>query len=190
MLLGLALLAVASCSPIPIENIDWVDDGGGFIRFKTNDPERADQRFVKLYPTATAMPLEVTMKKVLGTVGGGYGIVFHALNDKIYWKVLISVTGMYKIARVSGGSDVTPYVWTDSPQLIRDYNKENRIKITYASPIFTLWINDVYQTEFFDEGLTGGPSVFYAYVGTVSDEYLPAGQVDVRFKMTSPEAHP
>ena len=126
MLVGLALLAVASCSPMPIENIDWVDDGSGFIRFRTNDPANAEQGFVKLYPTATAMPLEVTVKKVLGTVGGGFGIVFYALDEQNYFKVLINVGGIYKITRVIAGGDTVLKDWTDLTRtLIHDYNMEN-----------------------------------------------------------------
>jgi hypothetical protein len=189
-LLCLAFVAIASCSPIPIENIDWVDDGAGFIRFKTNDPERAEQGFVKLYPTATAMPLEVTVKKVLGTVGGGYGLVFYALDEQNFFKVLINVGGLYKITRVIAGGDTVLKDWTDSPALIHGYDAENTLKVTWSGGLFTLLINGVVQTTFPDFSVAGGQSGFYAYVSTVSDEYLPAGQVDIRFKMIPPEPHP
>ena len=42
-------MAICICSPIPIVNIEWVDDGSGFVQFYTNDPAKASQRFVKLY---------------------------------------------------------------------------------------------------------------------------------------------
>ena len=48
-------------------------------------------------------PVEVIAKKILGSAGGGFGVVFCALNDQNYFKVLINLAGMYKISRVIAG---------------------------------------------------------------------------------------
>lgn len=193
VLVCLVLLGVVACSPTPPENIYWEPDGSGFIRFRTDDQANAEQGFLKLYDSTQedpmTTPVEVTVKKILGSVGGGFGIVFCAENDQNYFKVLINVAGTYKIARVSAGysSDIT--AWIDSPDLWHGYNNGNTIKVTHAGSLFTLYINDFEQTNFLDSGFGGGKSGFYAYVSTVDDEY-PVGWVDVRFKMISPVAIP
>jgi hypothetical protein len=192
-LVCLILLGLATCTPTPPENIYWEPDGSGFIRFRTDDPTNAEQGFVKLYDSTQedpmTTPVKVTVKKILGSVGGGFGVVFCALDDQNYLKVLINVAGTYKISRVIAGGDNTLKDWTDSPELFHDYRMENTIEVRHAGSMLTLFINDVSQTTFPDFGLTGGRSGFYAFVSTVDNEY-PMGWVDVRFKMITPIAIP
>ncbi len=194
-LVCLVLLSVAACKPTPPENIYWEPDGSGFIRFRTDDPLNAEQGFVKLYDTTAEdpmiTPVEVTVKKVLGSVGGGFGVVFCALNDQNYFKLLIDIAGMYKISRVIAGGDTTLKDWTASSALLHDYNMENTIKITHESGLFHLYINDnpVEVTSFPDFSVTGGQSGFYAYVSSSANEYE-LGWADVRFKMITPVAIP
>ena len=194
ILVCLVLLGVVTCSPIPIETIEWQPDGNGFIQYKTNDPANAVQGFAKLYDlTANLMPVEVTAKRVLGSDGGGFGVVFNASDDQNYLKVLINVQGMYKIERVIAGGDYdTLKDWTYSSALKLYHDVENTIKITWAaSPdLFTLVFNDSPPITISDSLVVGAQSGFYAYVSTIGNEYLPAGQVDVRFKMVTPVAIP
>jgi hypothetical protein len=194
VLVCLVLLSVTACTPTPPENIYWEPDGSGFIRFRTDDPRNADQGFMKLYDTTQedpmTTPVEVTVKKILGSVGGGFGVVFCALNDQNYFKVLISIAGTFKISRVIAGGDNILRDWTDSPQLLHDYNMENTIKITNPGDgLFYLYINGVEQTNFSDYTVTGGQSGFFAHVSTAENEYE-QGWVDVRFKMIPPVTIP
>jgi hypothetical protein len=194
VLVCLVLLIVTACTPTPPENIYWEPDASGFIRFKTDDPTNAQQGFVKLYDTTQKdpmTPVEVTVKKILGSVGGGFGIVFCALDEQNYFKVLINVAGTYMISRVIAGGDTVLKDWTDLPALLHDYNKENTIKVTYVDvgSKFELVINGALPVTFSASGLTGGRSGFFAWVSTVENEY-PAGWVDVRFKMVTPVAIP
>jgi hypothetical protein len=194
VLVCLVLLIVTACTPTPPENIYWEPDGSGFIRFRTDDPLNADQGFVKLYDTTLedtmTTPVKVTVKKILGSVRGGFGVVFCALNDQNYLSVLIDVGGQYCIRKVRAGGASGINVWGPSDQLQHGYNTENTIKITRSVVgVFDIYIDDVWQTNFSDSDFSGGKSGFFAGVGPASDEYE-KGWVDVRFKMVTPVAIP
>jgi hypothetical protein len=195
VLVCLVLLSVAACTPTPPENIYWEPDGSGFIRFRTDDPANADQGFLTLYddtdePTMTT-DVVVTAKKILGSVGGGFGVVFCAVNEQNYFMVLINIGGEYKIVRISAGQSAYDTDWIFSPDLHRGLQAENTIKVTHAVSLFSLYFNDslLAETSLLDSGFGGGKSGFFAYVSTAENEYQ-EGWVDVRFKMTSPKPHP
>ena len=199
ILLSLGLLVLNSCTPVPISTILWEPDGNGFIQFQTNDPANAEQGFVELYddtdqtPTMTK-PVEVTVKKILGYDAAGFGFVFCAIDEKNYYKVLIHVGRMYRVSVVVGGSELYKLKeWTYDPNLKADYEAENTIKVTIDGSVFRFFINNSLEVTTFPSNLLGtteGKSGFFAWVSTVANEYLPAGQVDIRFKMLQPALHP
>ena len=195
VLVCLVLLGLAACTPTPPENIYWEPDGSGFIRFRTDDPANAAQGFVKLYPLTQedpmTTPVEVTVKKILGSVGGGFGVVFCALDEQNYFKVLITVGKMYKITRVIAGGDTLLKDWTRSTDLMADWGYENTLKITHGGGMFNLSFNAGTEPPitFPDSGVAKGQSGFYAYVSTAANEYE-NGWVDVRFKMFTPVVIP
>jgi len=188
LILGIAVLN--SCTPTPIVTILWEDDGNGFIQFQTNDPDNENQAFMKLYPSTIENPLvllEVTVKKVSGAAGAGYGIAFCAFDDQNYYMVLINIGGEYRIAKVVFGNlyNLTTD-WITSSHLITDYNSVNTLRITKLGIRYTLNINGADENFFDDTSFTGGQSGFVVYVATKGLEYFPAGVVDVHFQMTSP----
>lgn len=199
LLLCIVLLAVTSCEPTPLVTIEWEpDESGLFIQFQTNDPANASQKFVKLYPATDFNPMtevEVTVKKNFGLDINGFGIVFCASDDQqYYYKVAITVNRRYTITKVVAGYETTVAAWAYTNRLDFGYGKINTIKVTrtvpaVGDPYFTLFFNTQLERDRIEEGsalFTRGQSGFYAYVGSVLEEYLPAAQVDVRFQMTSP----
>jgi len=200
ILLCLVVVVLNSCTPIPIVTIEWQEDGNGFIQFQTNDPENASQGFHILYsstdynPMTILEPVEVIVNKVVGSVGGGYGIVFCAFDDQNYYKILISRAGVYKISKVIGGTDNVIREW-DYPVNATIYSgldKPNKIQVARQHPAgsFTVSLNNVQEPTFVDTTLIGGRSGFYVNVSDVSSEYFPASMVDVRFQMLSPDTIP
>ena len=198
ILLSLGLLVMNSCTPVPISTILWEPDGNGFIQFQTNDPANAEQGFVELYddtnqtPTMT-QPVEVTVKKILGYDAAGFGFVFCAIDEDNYYKVLIHVGRMYRVSVVVAGSEIIVLKgWTYNSTLNADYEGENTIKVTWDGAKFHLFFNNGAEVTTFPAypGMTLGKSGFFASVSTVANEYLPAGQVDIRFKMLQPAPHP
>ena len=198
ILLSLGLLVMNSCTPVPISTILWEPDGQGFIQFQTNDPANAEQGFVELYddtiqtPTMT-QPVEVTMKKILGYDAAGFGFVFCAFDENRYYKVLINVGRMYRVSVVVAGSElIKPLYWTYDSNLNANYDGENTIKVTWDGvDEFHLFFNNAEVTTIpAFLGMTEGKSGFFASVSSVANEYLPAGQVDIRFKMLQPALHP
>ena len=200
ILLGLGMLVLNSCVPTPLVTIEWEPDGNGFIQYQTNDPANASQEFHILYPSTDHVPMtllfpvEVTVKKVVGSVGGGYGIVFCAVDDQNYYKILISRAGTFAIILVVDGSDNPIRKW-DYPAIATlhpGYNTENTIRVTRTDPVgsFNVYFNNVWEDTFQDTLVSGGKSGFYVHVSDKITEYFPASMVDVRFKMLYPEEIP
>lgn len=198
ILLSLGLLVLNSCTPVPISTILWEPDGQGFIQFQTNDPANAEQGFVRLYDDTDqnpmSQPVEVTIKKILGYDAAGFGFVFCAIDENNYYKVLIHIGRMYRVSVVVGGSELYELKkWTYDRNLKADYEAENTIKVTIDGSVFRFFINNSPEVTTFPSNLLGtteGKSGFFASVSSVANEYLPAGQVDIRFKMLQPALHP
>lgn len=197
ILLVLGMVVLNSCTPTPLVTILWEDDGNGFIQFQTNDPANADQVFLKLYPTTydpIVDPVEVTVKKISGAERSSFGVVFCASDPQNYWAVIITVRREYKIIKVTGGGVFSPFgdAFVPHSALNLDYNSENVIRITKSGPTFALFFNSTPTpiTTFDDLGSAVGKNGFFVYVATARDEYLPAGVVDVRYKMTLPDSIP
>jgi hypothetical protein len=200
LLFCLAIAGIASCEPTPLVTIEWEPDGNGFIQYQTNDPANASQGFHILYPSTDhvpmtlSFPVEVIVKKVVGSVGGGYGIVFCAVGDQNYYKILISRAGVFKITKVVAGSDNVIRDW-DYPAVANlepGINTNNKIKVTRTDPagIFTVYFNDVQETTFVDTTFSGGQSGFCVFVADKITEYFPTSTVDVRFQMLNPDTIP
>ena len=203
ILFCLAILVIASCIPTPIVTILWEPDGNGFIQFQTNDEANASQGFLKLYPATDhgsmdlSFPLDVMVKKVLGSKGAAYGIVFCAANDQNYYQILIKTTAEYKISRIVPGGESKLQDWGYSNYLVAGYNKPNEITVDWTDPgtpsstYFTVAFNG--HTEYTSPiGLAfpGGQSGFVVYVNDALTEYFPTSNVDVRFQMLNPDTIP
>ena len=100
---------------------------------------------------------------------------------------------MYRVSVVVAGSElIKPLYWTYDSNLNANYDGENTIKVTWDGvDEFHLFFNNAEVTTIpAFLGMTEGKSGFFASVSSVANEYLPAGQVDIRFKMLQPALHP
>ena len=201
ILLGLGIVLLNSCAPTPLVTIEWEEDGGmpPFIQFQTNDPANASQTFLKLYPSTDhgsmgmSYPLEVIAKKVLGSIGASYGIVFCATSDQNYFKIVIRTTAEYSISQVVPGGESFLRDWRYSNYLNAGWNRQNRIKVEWidgATDHFTVAFNGVTEYVSPDYIFPGGQSGFFASVSDALTEYFPTSTVDVRFRMLTPDTIP
>ena len=178
----------------PYETISWQDDGTGYIRWYTNDPQYISDIGYSEWefydPVQTPMTsVEVEVKKVSGDPYMGYGIVFCLQDGTNYLTVNIDTLGFYRIAKYSNGSSTDIVSWMSSDYLFQGYGVKNTIQVDYNSTNaqFTLSFNGSSATTFKDTSATpfsDGRSGFL--IGVSDTENFPDEPVDVRFRRLQP----
>jgi hypothetical protein len=190
------LILFFSCKQVPIETIEWVNDGQGYLQYSTNDEAKCNYSMLHNCSGSYEMPmatLEVRVKKVSGAIAGPFGCIFCREDWDNFYRVLISVEGWYKISKKVDGTYSTIIDWTATGNILQGLGQVNVIRITQSGSSYSVYINDLVTavTVFGDTDLdNGGESGFCAVVLAEDDEDFPDVPVDVRFKMISPVAVP
>jgi hypothetical protein len=202
------LLAVSACSKgedsapaaATVQTIAWQTDADGFLQFSTNDTARysTSSRHTNNTIQSTMTSVEAQLKRVSGSSGTGYGIIFCYQDAGDFYRIIITETGYYRIDKkisgttycYSGGtwSTTSPSPWPSSSHLNTGFGNTNDIKVVnMGSGNFYVYFNGVYETSFNDTTFTGGDSGYDASVSDASREDFPSTPADMRFKQIDPD---
>jgi hypothetical protein len=204
----LILLLVSACSKgedsastgTAVQTIAWQTDANGFLQYSTNDTALygTGNRHTNNTIQSTMTSVEAQVKRVSGSSGTGYGIVFCYQDSGDFYRIIITETGYYRIDKrvlginyyYTGGiwSTTTPSSWPSSSHLITGYDNTNDIRVvSTGSGNFDVYFNGVYETSFNDATFTGGDSGYDASVSDSSREQFPSTPADMRFKQIYPD---
>ena len=188
-----------SSDAAPPVTVSWQPDAGGFLQYSTNDPALYNSTQVHANNTiqSTMTSLETQVKRVSGSTGTGYGILFCYQDPDNTYGIAITTGGQYLILRSVNGvnsyyngsswSSDSHSSWLSSSHLITGLNKINSIKVTYAgSANFNVYFNGTYEISFNDANFTGGDSLYMAAISTAVHENFPTPS-DMRFKQIDPD---
>jgi hypothetical protein len=174
-------------SPL-IETQAFVSDGNGSIQYYTNDQARMNHGYYHIYSSSLATPMttvEVKVKKMSGDPHAGYGIVFCSADVNNFYRIVVTISGYYQIARKEAGTYSVLVDWTHTNWLTGVYDIDDTLTVTKSgADSFDLYINNNYVTTFTDATFDGGSAGFYASVSPNED--FPTTAVDVRFQMLQP----
>ncbi len=193
--LVLLSLCLAACPPSDtgpvIQTIEWEEDGQGFVQFSTNDAENYEYMFWNRHDVGSSPgQIDVTMKKVSGSIGGGFGILVGYVDSDNFYLVLISANGGYMVQQISGGTYLTVHDWADSVFINTGLGAVNNIRVDFAAipGVCRIFINDMANpvNSFSYSAPADADAAFVVTVGSSEYENFPAEPVDVRFKMTAP----
>ena len=191
-------LCIASCSDpysASIENINFREDGEGFLLFYADIPGYYNRGFYHFLNGSKQTPMMVVrsqVKKISGFDDVGYGIVFCMQDNGDYYRLLVKTDGAYSVTRKSGELKTPLIDWTSSEYLSQGYDVMNEIMVMYdyTRQRFTVFFNEVAETSYVDTFFSGGYSGFYAIIGPEEMEQFPDEPVDIRFRQILPIPDP
>ena len=193
--LVLSSILLMSCPnpTIPVSTIEWEETSDGYLRFCTNDSAYCGYTFWcwdnTVYTPMTYFEGETV--KTSGSASYGYGFLFCRQDSNNFYYVLISVNGGYYIGKRVGGSWSMIVDWSHPGYLNQGFGRSNTIRVTKTGDnSFSLSINGHQVRVFSDTSFDGGQYGFYASVGDAGAENFPATSMDVKFRLTYPEAVP
>lgn len=113
------------------------DPDTGIIVFETNDTKYSGEYGYTLWSQDDTVQdpfthMNVILKKISGNDSAGYGVVFGS-HDNTMLIVLINTLKEFIIGELSGNLFTELQPWSNSVDLIPDFNQENTIDITYNS---------------------------------------------------------
>ncbi len=180
----------------PIESIEWDPDESGFLRYKTNDPTKLNTgQFIRFGSSFESImnTVEVSLKKLSGNAGYGFGVIFCSPDSHDFCRVLISTNGHYLVSKKVAGTYYPMQEWADAP-LNTGLGAENVIKVEYDALHYEyiVFFNGVSTYRCSDtfispEKVCAG---FYVSIGSATEEDFPDASVDVRFRMSLPVSVP
>ncbi len=106
----------------------------------------ADTSLAVLYPALiyknATVCLDLKTPPAMNSPDYGGGLIFWATNYSNFYRVIVTIDGRYQIIRRFGGSNrvITPF--TKFEGLKQGYGVVNRIKVTTAGDIATIYLND------------------------------------------------
>jgi len=150
--LGLIIaLALGWNSPRPNRSPDWEAPA---------PPLRLDAALDTTVVTLMGCPVDdFTFESEAVPLSGpdfnGYGLVYRAQDAAHYYAFAIGADGYYAVLRVAG-DDQQPLVnWQQFPHVHRG-RQPNRLRVTCAGPVCSLYINDEYAATVEDDAWLAG----------------------------------
>ena len=177
-------------SRFPVSNIEWKQDGRGFIQYRSNDPERYHSTWWQFADNILGAIMdnsyEIECIKTSGAKGFGYGMVFGASNtdNNKHYFIIINTEGYYCIKKNNGKNEILIKDWAISEKLNIGYNAANTLKVLKNGTAFTVFINGSQVYQFKDSTIKGNRLGYLVCIGDESDESFPGTPVDVRFRQT------
>jgi hypothetical protein len=164
----------------PIHTISWVEDEDGFMQYQTNDSANS-LKHIRSPEAIDVSKSEIVIKQVRGLFGGS-GIYFNYVDDKNYYELSISRSGVYSLSRRRNGTRTVIHDYANNSAIKRGYNVENTIRIAYQGNRYEVYINNVRVSEIRDENGQEGGAYVYAFIATAEHEAFPIISVDLRYK--------
>ena len=177
-------------------------DGNGYVQFKAADPAFYGYFLTKSFtgeqswPSSTAMTL--SLEKVTGSTGPGYGFRFCAADNNNFYELLITADGYYLIGKEVAGvwtalSGTATAPWVLNGDLATGLGVPNTV--TVSKPVagtFQVQFNAGASPVTFpaDASLSAGWIYFLATIGSSTYENFPSVPEDIRFKISAPVAYP
>jgi hypothetical protein len=163
LLLSIFLFSCESSSGVSvapdIATLSWVDDGNGFIQYKTNDVAYCG-KYYKSSQTFDLSTEEVVGKKISGAQGYGYGVIFMYSDSNNYYRLQVLPIGKYAVVEYLNGVLSTLVNWTDSTSINQGLNVSNTIRIDKSGNTYTIFINNNSVVSYDASDLTSGNSYF------------------------------
>ncbi|MDR2176470.1 MAG: hypothetical protein LBP20_00315 [Treponema sp.] len=165
----------------------WVDHGSGIVQFHTNNPDHYNYAFYHTITPATNDVYEVTAKKMSGSDNYGYGMLF-CVDANDYYRFFITARQQYTIQKFISGEGAGSLIgWTNSPEIRRGYNADNKLKVVRtnsgSAATLAIYINDTLVKSVTDDiPINGTKFRLAASVDVEEKENFPYVPVEVWFK--------
>ena len=181
-------LGTSQSSRLPVSNIDWEQDGNGFIRYSTNDSQKNNSAWWQFADNTSIVDnniYETECKKMSGSREEGYGIIFGASNKDNYefYLLAINTIGKYvvwKHTQKDGYKLIKD--WAISEKINTGFNAANTLKAIKDKTTFTVFINGSQVFQFKDSTIKGDRLAYWVEIGSENNELFPNTPVDIRFR--------
>jgi|GEM_PF-6891037 uncharacterized caspase-like protein len=186
----------------------WQIGSDGFLRYFCDDPMCYGHWFIRGLAsssdtrdlTATKVsPITVQVKKVSGSIGEGFGIVFfeHEANQKAisFYRFMISANGQYRFQKCVDGEITNLVRWSTSSAIICGYDKVNTLSVwqpdvgKISASINGTTVVDALPDASFSDGLLLCYASSASATSSIPDNY-PGTPEDIRYKVISPFSYP
>jgi hypothetical protein len=164
-----------------INTINWVEDEDGFIQYKTNDSVNCTKN-IKAPESIDILEYEVIIKKPEGRTAS-YGIFFNYVDNKNYYQVHISTSGVYGLLKMTDGRRTTINDFAYNSAIRRGYDVENVIRIDYHDSKYDVYINGIKTSEIEDANGQNGTAYCCIMMASAEREQFPIESEDIRYKV-------